>query len=142
MEEFDSNSEYTEIRYNSGLKQWIQNRYDFVCSYYPVKCTGHATDTTVIEEEPTNIETAIIEEEPTTFKTDIIEELTVKTDTEDKDNSCWSEALGYPCCTSCTVRLQDQDGLWDVEHKQWCGIINEICEIKYKECWSSYYGYS
>ena len=37
-------------------------------------------------------------------------------------NSCWSSALGYPCCQSCNVVYQDNDGKWGVENDNWCGI--------------------
>ena len=38
--------------------------------------------------------------------------------------SCWSQALGYPCCTSTSdVVYQDGDGDWGVENNNWCGII-------------------
>ncbi|OUM57523.1 Non-catalytic module family DOC2, partial [Piromyces sp. E2] len=36
--------------------------------------------------------------------------------------SCWSTALGYPCCNSCDAYYQDNDGKWGVENNNWCGI--------------------
>jgi len=38
--------------------------------------------------------------------------------------TCWSAALGYPCCTTTTeVRYEDSDGKWGFENDSWCGII-------------------
>jgi len=38
--------------------------------------------------------------------------------------TCWSEALGYPCCKGCDVYETDEDGQWgyDFIENQWCGI--------------------
>jgi len=43
---------------------------------------------------------------------------------ERKDEQCWSEKLGYPCCKGCTVFETDEDGQWgyDFTLKKWCGI--------------------
>jgi len=30
--------------------------------------------------------------------------------------------LGYKCCKSCTIYLNDSTGKWGVENNQWCGI--------------------
>ena len=36
---------------------------------------------------------------------------------------CWSEPLGYPCCSSCSqVVYTDNDGNWGVENDEWCGL--------------------
>jgi len=49
---------------------------------------------------------------------------------------CWSERLGYKCCTSNTqVYYEDADGQWGVENNNWCGID------KPDECWSERLGY-
>ena len=39
-----------------------------------------------------------------------------------KDEVCWSEILGYPCCYSCKAYEVDSEGSWGVEFKRWCGI--------------------
>jgi len=39
-----------------------------------------------------------------------------------KSTECWSEKLGYPCCTTCNVYETDDDGQWGYEKQQWCGI--------------------
>eukprot|EP00833_Pecoramyces_ruminatium_P005247 jgi/Orpsp1_1/1179279/evm.model.c7180000068709.1 len=53
---------------------------------------------------------------------------------------CWSEELGYPCCTtSCRVYETDDDGQWGYENKHWCGIPS-TCNTDLK-CWSEKYGY-
>ncbi|ORX82418.1 hypothetical protein BCR32DRAFT_326849 [Anaeromyces robustus] len=53
------------------------------------------------------------------------------------DVSCWSTALGYPCCTNANldVLFTDDDGDWSIENNNWCGIR------KVKECWSLILGY-
>jgi len=36
---------------------------------------------------------------------------------------CWSEPLGYPCCSDCNYSwYSDDDGEWGVENDNWCGI--------------------
>ncbi|ORX78042.1 hypothetical protein BCR32DRAFT_328678 [Anaeromyces robustus] len=38
-------------------------------------------------------------------------------------DSCFSVALGYPCCeSSCNVYYTDNDGEWGVENGNWCGL--------------------
>jgi len=39
-----------------------------------------------------------------------------------KAPSCFSEAMGYPCCTGNSVVYVDNDGKWGFENNQWCGI--------------------
>ncbi|ORX50076.1 glycoside hydrolase [Piromyces finnis] len=55
-------------------------------------------------------------------------------------DECWSEALGYKCCSHCVAILEDQDGAWGSENGEWCGIQNE-CTMKIEQCWSMKYGY-
>ncbi|OUM66606.1 Non-catalytic module family DOC2, partial [Piromyces sp. E2] len=45
---------------------------------------------------------------------------------------CWSEPLGYPCCSNKDTKIvnSDKNGDWGVENKKWCGI-----------CWSESLGY-
>jgi GH35 family endo-1,4-beta-xylanase len=50
--------------------------------------------------------------------------------------ACWSERLGYRCCTSTyEVVYEDGDGKWGVENNDWCGIQYD------DSCWSSKLGY-
>ncbi|OUM57494.1 Non-catalytic module family DOC2, partial [Piromyces sp. E2] len=36
---------------------------------------------------------------------------------------CWSEKVGYPCCTKTKeVVFTDKDGDWGLENGDWCGI--------------------
>ncbi|OUM62836.1 Non-catalytic module family DOC2, partial [Piromyces sp. E2] len=53
---------------------------------------------------------------------------------------CKYEILGYSCCSHCHSIYEDQEGLWGVEHDQWCGITEE-CQTLYEECWSIKKGY-
>jgi len=135
MEEFDANCEYTDVQYGIGLKKWIQNRYDFVCSYYPVTCNSskspeETTSTTIEEVTPTAT--------TTTEATSTIDSTTTITPISEDD--CWSKVLGYSCCSSCQVVTADESGLWGAENGQWCGIPSN-CQTQYDQCWSSYYGY-
>jgi len=39
------------------------------------------------------------------------------------DGSCWSLKLGYPCCTTSTLAIEnDSFGSWGYENNHWCGI--------------------
>jgi hypothetical protein len=54
--------------------------------------------------------------------------------------TCWSKALGYPCCkSSCEVIYSDDDGEWGVEDADWCGI--EASKCKKDGCFSEEMGY-
>lgn len=37
-------------------------------------------------------------------------------------DSCFSVALGYPCCKENVVVYTDNDGSWGIENGNWCGI--------------------
>jgi hypothetical protein len=55
-----------------------------------------------------------------------------------KPKECWSEKLGYKCCSPGNIRIYvtDASGPWGVENKNWCGITE-----KDDKCWSLSYGY-
>jgi len=38
------------------------------------------------------------------------------------NRTCFSVALGYPCCNSCNEVYSDSDGSWGIENDDWCGI--------------------
>ncbi|ORX61266.1 alpha/beta-hydrolase [Piromyces finnis] len=40
---------------------------------------------------------------------------------------CWSERLGWPCCSNSNAEVVyvDEDGDWGVENNDWCGIKKE-----------------
>ena len=52
--------------------------------------------------------------------------------------ACWSQPLGYPCCSSSNAQVvyQDGDGDWGVENGDWCGIPAATAS-----CWSQPLGY-
>ncbi|ORX82805.1 hypothetical protein BCR32DRAFT_219082 [Anaeromyces robustus] len=51
---------------------------------------------------------------------------------------CWSEKLGYPCCSySKNVLFEDNDGQWSVENDNWCGIPKGTSS----NCWAEKLGY-
>ena len=135
MEEFDSNSEYTDVEYGIGIKKWIQERYDFVCSYYPVTCNS---TTTSPEDVTTTLE--ISETTTTTSTSTSNSTITSTIETPVTDENCWSEEYGYSCCSNCSVVTEDELGLWGAENGKWCGIPTE-CQTQYDQCWSNYYGY-
>jgi len=41
--------------------------------------------------------------------------------------ACWSEAYGYPCCSSASTEViyVDGDGEWGIENGSWCGISKD-----------------
>jgi O-glycosyl hydrolase len=52
---------------------------------------------------------------------------------------CWSERLGYPCCTYSTEVIEtDSDGSWSIENNEWCGIVYNSATAN---CWASKLGY-
>jgi hypothetical protein len=58
----------------------------------------------------------------------------------DNTTECWSEKLGYSCCSENNTRvvLTDDDGKWGAENGEWCGIrANPAAET----CWSIELGY-
>jgi len=57
---------------------------------------------------------------------------------------CFSEPLGYPCCSTCTETvITDDDGKWGIEDGKWCGIINAKVknEEEEKKCINKSIGY-
>jgi len=52
---------------------------------------------------------------------------------------CWSESLGYPCCTTTTYVFEtDSNGQWGVENGNWCGIDKSQVD---PNCWSAALGF-
>jgi len=53
--------------------------------------------------------------------------------------ACWSQSLGYPCCSSANARVEytDADGNWGIENGDWCGIPEPE-----PTCWAEKLGYS
>jgi len=48
--------------------------------------------------------------------------------------SCWSKALGYTCCSTCTSVIDsDASGDWGIENGEWCGIP-ESCSKSNATC--------
>jgi len=53
--------------------------------------------------------------------------------------ACWSERLGYPCCTETNqILFVDNDGEWGVQNGDWCGIPQQTNA----SCWSKPLGYN
>jgi len=62
--------------------------------------------------------------------------------------SCWSDKLGYPCCSkSAETIYTDDDGSWGYEDDEWCGIPEATAATQpttapvVKKCWSEELGY-
>ena len=54
-------------------------------------------------------------------------------------SDCWSESLGFPCCTTTTLVIEtDNSGKWGVEKGNWCGIDESLID---PNCWSSAIGF-
>ncbi|ORX48384.1 putative cellulase [Piromyces finnis] len=55
--------------------------------------------------------------------------------------ACWSQNLGYPCCSSSSAQVwfTDNDGEWGVENGNWCGIPKASQQAA---CWAQALGYS
>ena len=61
------------------------------------------------------------------------------TNTTESAETCWSEKLDYPCCTStCYVYSTDEDGEWGYEDNHWCGVPASCSQ---DQCWSTKLGY-
>jgi len=46
-------------------------------------------------------------------------------DGDSEEETCWSLALGYPCCSKCsTIYYQDDNGNWGIESNDWCGLLS------------------
>ncbi|ORX48382.1 cellulosomal glycoside hydrolase family 6 exoglucanase Cel6A [Piromyces finnis] len=54
--------------------------------------------------------------------------------------ACWSQNLGYPCCSSSNAKVEytDSDGNWGIENGNWCGIP----KAQQASCWAQALGYS
>jgi len=104
------------------------------------------TPTLPVVDKPTDINEDEDETEATTTITDDNEpETTIIPYPGDEpepipvENKCWSEELGFPCCTNdkTKVKLEDINGKWGKEKGQWCGIKEELDD----SCWASKIGY-
>lgn len=54
--------------------------------------------------------------------------------------SCFSQGLGFPCCSHCDVAYTDNDGSWGVENNDWCGLADSCSSSDV--CWSLDQGYN
>ena len=134
-----------------GLKQWISQKYSYVCNQYDLAgcdiddsnsiSTNNAVQTSTNNIDPTstnNIDptstnntdpTSTNNIDPTSTNNTITKTVTVITSNASAtvtsssiDDNCWSKSLGYSCCNHCKVVLTDKDGEWGVEDHHWCGI--------------------
>ncbi|KAG4090114.1 coth protein-domain-containing protein [Neocallimastix lanati (nom. inval.)] len=142
FEEFDQNVEYTTLGSGIGIKKWIQDRYDYVCKNYKIKCHSTTkTNSTTTEVNPetsvnstVDVSTATIDDTeetdvPTTIYPDTSEETTTEYEvTTTKANATTSVATTSPATPTITeTPSKDEDENKDNEDST---------------CWSKSQGYS
>jgi len=89
-DDFVKNTEYTMIDKSYGLKEWIQRRYNFICSYYDITCPGFEKTTDPVDDYVTT--DAEIEVTPAPLDDEDIEsneeiEVTASPDNDDVDSA-------------------------------------------------------
>jgi len=70
--------------------------------------------------------------------------ITTSFEEKKKEDKCFSESLGYPCCSTCTETVYiDKNGNWGIENGEWCGITNTQVknEEEEKKCITESIGY-
>jgi len=139
------------IGYNAlGLKEWMIERFRAACTYYSFDCSyaddllespfvkGYEVDYVRVESKNlgcfgTEYACCIFDTTKVVYTNEdghwglegsrwcLMPEEVIKY----KEGECWSEAEGYPCCTSrsTTIHTVDSKGKeWGVEDGHWCGI--------------------
>ena len=158
-DDFNDNSEFTTIRlnkytsettYNSeeimGLKQWIIERFQFVCEFYELDCSyaeeylkdvSYEVDLRSYDEKNGGCHNSGYNCCILTKSVKLIDNVgqwgvengewcLFEEDIE--NNNCWAITEGYPCCKNKNTQVQDisSDGRkWGFENDDWCGIIEE-----------------
>ncbi|KAL6630153.1 coth protein-domain-containing protein [Neocallimastix sp. 'constans'] len=130
FDEFNKNSEFTTIdnvfigspSHSYGLKQWILDKYRFVCKNYSVTCDQRYINGLPTSTKPKKTTTTTRKSNPTT---------------PTYNGPCWATSLGYKCCSNPNTEsvYEDESGEWGVENNDWCGIV------KAQPCWSEKLGY-
>jgi len=172
-EDFLKNSEFKTIKYKGygnigdrllGLKQWILERFAFACKTYNLDCS-YAKD--FVKNIKYSVEPALIHNNEsfgcckgTEYNCCVHKSKPVQMNDGSfdwsieynewciKEDSCWSEKYGYPCCENKNTRLiepynKNKPGVewFGVENSHWCDIRDYPYEEE-KKCWSSIFGYS
>jgi len=165
-DDFKANCEFTTIKakqyYNNfndfstqatalGLKQWIVERFKFVCNHYKMDCSY--ADAILHSNLASNYEVKEILHEQknegckgTGYSCCILED--TKLDTVDDsgdwgmeggkyclfedgykpvEEECWSLSYGYPCCTQPNTEIHFSKSTqkeWGIENDNWCGITD------------------
>jgi hypothetical protein len=166
IEEWDANSEFTNLSGSYGLKYWILAKYRYICKAYDMECDpvymdenyeysinkeveGNVNDSWFMPKNnddktnnpPTNPpkedEPKENGDKPTDKPTDKEDEQAIK---------CWAEFIGYPCCSEKDTYVYDTDsyGDWsyDFDNNEWCGLTPYEEPQNDEECWSEIIGYS
>jgi len=133
-----------------GLKYWILNRYRKACELYNFNCDPVYMDLNYYYDIDRNVEGPINtqfnigfgfggaqQQQPTQPKTTQSQPpkpanytstkktitATVTQIASTSNANCWSEKLGFPCCSTCSeVVYTDADGKWGIENGNWCGL--------------------
>jgi len=123
FEEFEQNIEYTSIGSGTGIKKWIEDRYNFACANYPIKCSStpsseiskteeiSASSTTTTDEDdtPTTTPTEDDDNAPTTTPTEDDDNTPTTTPTEDDDNAPTTTPTEDDDNTPTTTPTEDED---------------------------------
>jgi hypothetical protein len=130
LPEYIPDETYEDVRVPIlGVNQYNLERTN--PSYTKPTTTKRRTTTTVKITTSTNVITTTTTTSTTTIITPI--------------ETCWSESLGYPCCSmGCNAinYYTDDDGFWGVENDDWCGIPSQCQKNDDDVCPGSNQGYS
>lgn len=173
IEQWDANSEFTTVTDNAmskgyGIKYWILMRYRYVCKAYDIECDPVYMDENYQYTTNKNVEASFDvapsgpwgdmgngnpqqqpipptepSAEPTSEPTQEAEQTPT---TNQSPYQCWSEVVGYSCCSSneTTVYAHDDNGDWgyDFNKQEWCGLTPYDEPTQDEACWSEELGYS
>ncbi|ORX84641.1 coth-domain-containing protein [Anaeromyces robustus] len=170
-EDFKKNTEFTTIKASQcsgvngencydiksiGLKQWIAERFKFICKHYHFDCSY--ADIVLNGSYMENVEISVRDNHKvrdygcrgTSYSCCVFRDTAVySTDetgtwgiegnrwclfnfkNEGDVKNCWSIAEGYPCCqnpeTTVSYTSKSSGKLWGVENNEWCGITEKQC---------------
>ena len=118
LPEYTPDRNYADNRVPTlGVNQYNLERSKV--SVVPTETAKVETTTTIDEIATTMVEDVTTVPSTTTILTTV----TVKIEpTEEASESCWSESLGYKCCSkgcNATVYFVDKSGDWGVENREW-----------------------
>jgi len=141
FDEFNKSSEFTTIdnqfigspSHSYGLKQWILDKYRFVCKNYSVTCDQRYLNGQLPTSTKPSVPVNTRKPNPTGTNNGGNNE----NGGNGGNDSCWATSLGYKCCSNPNTEsvYEDESGEWGVENNDWCGIIKAV------PCWAEKLGY-